>query len=81
MSVHIGSQITDVQPFALAMERVAELVRVLQADGHRIQYVDAGGGLGIAYEEQPLQGFDEQAAGLCGRTAAPAAWFEGSSVA
>ena len=50
VSVHIGSQITDVQPFALAMERVAELVRILQADGHRIHYVDAGGGLGIAYQ-------------------------------
>ena len=49
VSVHIGSQITDVQPFAMAMERVAELVRVLQADGHRIRYVDAGGGLGISY--------------------------------
>ncbi len=60
VSVHIGSQITDPQPFALAMERVADLVRELQADGHPIHYVDAGGGLGIAYREQPLQGFDEQ---------------------
>jgi diaminopimelate decarboxylase len=33
------------------MERVAELVRVLQDDGHRIAYVDAGGGLGIDYED------------------------------
>lgn len=62
VSVHIGSQITDVQPFALAMERVADLVRGLQEDGHRIEYVDAGGGLGIAYEEQPQQGFAEQTA-------------------
>ncbi len=51
VSVHIGSQITDVQPFALAMERVAELVHALQGDGHRIEYVDAGGGLGIGYQE------------------------------
>jgi diaminopimelate decarboxylase len=62
VSVHIGSQITDVDPFAMAMERVADLVRVLHADGHRIQYVDAGGGLGIAYQEQPSQEFAEQAA-------------------
>jgi diaminopimelate decarboxylase len=62
VSVHIGSQITDVDPFAMAMERVADLVRVLLADGHRIQYVDAGGGLGIAYQEQASQGFAEQAA-------------------
>ena len=62
VSVHIGSQITDVEPFALAMERVAELVRILQADGHRIRYVDAGGGLGIAYQAQESDGFAEQAA-------------------
>ena len=62
VSVHIGSQITAVQPFALAMERVAGLVRVLQGDGHLIQYVDAGGGLGIAYQEQEQAGFAEQAA-------------------
>jgi diaminopimelate decarboxylase len=62
VSVHIGSQITDVEPFALAMERVAELVRVLQADGHRIRYVDAGGGLGISYKEQESNQFAEKAA-------------------
>ena len=61
VSVHIGSQITDVQPFALTMERVAELVRRLQADGHRIGYVDAGGGLGIDYEDPSPQGFAGQA--------------------
>ena len=62
VSVHIGSQITDVEPFALAMERVAELVRVLQADGHRIRYIDAGGGLGISYQEHDPRVFAEQAA-------------------
>ena len=50
VSVHIGSQITDVSPFADTMERVAELVRTLRTDGHTIDYVDAGGGLGIVYE-------------------------------
>jgi diaminopimelate decarboxylase len=62
VSVHIGSQITDVEPFSMAMERVAELVRVLQADGHRIRYIDAGGGLGIAYQEQESTSFAQQAA-------------------
>jgi diaminopimelate decarboxylase len=62
VSVHIGSQITDVQPFALAMERVAELVSVLKDDGHRIEYVDAGGGLGIDYQDASPQEFAEQAA-------------------
>ncbi len=49
VSVHIGSQITDVAPFAATMQRVAALVRELRHDGHEIQFVDAGGGLGIAY--------------------------------
>jgi diaminopimelate decarboxylase len=71
VSVHIGSQITDVQPFALAMERVAELVRVLQEDGHRIEYVDAGGGLGIDYEDESAQGFAEQAAEYAAALARP----------
>jgi diaminopimelate decarboxylase len=50
VSVHIGSQITQFAPFRAAMERVAQLVQQLQSDGHRIQYVDAGGGLGISYD-------------------------------
>jgi diaminopimelate decarboxylase len=50
VSVHIGSQITDCVPFSAAMERVAELVRQLRADDHDIRFVDAGGGLGINYQ-------------------------------
>ena len=49
ISVHIGSQITSVDPFNAAMQRVAELARTLRADGHNIRYIDAGGGLGIHY--------------------------------
>ncbi|MGA8214751.1 MAG: diaminopimelate decarboxylase [Candidatus Sulfotelmatobacter sp.] len=55
VSVHIGSQITEVAPFAEAVDRVAELVRELRADGHNIDYVDTGGGLGIAYQEPALE--------------------------
>jgi diaminopimelate decarboxylase len=62
VSVHIGSQITDVKPFTATMERVAELTRALRTDGHTIKYVDAGGGLGIAYQDQILPGFAEQVA-------------------
>jgi diaminopimelate decarboxylase len=50
VSVHIGSQITEVAPFAEAVVRVGDLVRDLRSDGHRIDYVDSGGGLGIAYQ-------------------------------
>ena len=54
VSVHIGSQITDVAPFAEAVARVADLVRELRADGHSVDYVDTGGGLGIDYQEPGL---------------------------
>ena len=53
VSVHIGSQILTVDPFFAAMQRVAELVQQLSADGHKIRYVDAGGGLGISYSDSP----------------------------
>ena len=62
VSVHIGSQITDVKPFAATMERVAELTRALRTDGFAIKYVDAGGGLGIAYENPSLPDFVEHVA-------------------
>ncbi|PYX91264.1 MAG: hypothetical protein DMG71_20570 [Acidobacteria bacterium] len=49
-------------PFAAAMERVAELVRLLKADDHKINYVDAGGGLGIGYTGSPPTDFSRYAA-------------------
>jgi diaminopimelate decarboxylase len=49
VDMHIGSQITDLAPFDAAYERLADLVRALRADGHAIDHVDAGGGLGIPY--------------------------------
>lgn len=59
VSVHIGSQITDVASFQEALERVADLVRDLRKQGHDIRYVDAGGGLGISYQG-PQHQFAEQ---------------------
>jgi diaminopimelate decarboxylase len=49
VSVHIGSQIREVAPFAESLERVAALVQELRTDGLDIRYVDAGGGFGIEY--------------------------------
>ncbi|HET7714817.1 MAG TPA: diaminopimelate decarboxylase [Bauldia sp.] len=49
VDMHIGSQITDLAPFDEAYGLLADLVRELRADGHRIDHVDAGGGLGIPY--------------------------------
>jgi diaminopimelate decarboxylase len=63
VSVHIGSQITDVTPFNATMERVAALVRDLRAQGHDIRLVDAGGGLGIVYKDgqSDLKSFEASA--------------------
>ncbi len=54
VSVHIGSQIRKVDPFAAALARVTSLIAELRSDGHHIRYVDAGGGLGIDYGEGPF---------------------------
>ncbi len=48
--MHIGSQITDLNPFANAFTLMAELVRGLRADGHGIRWINLGGGLGIPYD-------------------------------
>jgi diaminopimelate decarboxylase len=52
VSVHIGSQITDVDSFREALERVADLVVSLRQKRHDIRYIDAGGGLGISYNAE-----------------------------
>lgn len=49
IDVHIGSQLTDLEPFRLAYRKVAELTGQLRADGHTIRRLDLGGGLGIPY--------------------------------
>ena len=49
VDMHIGSQITDLKPFDDAFALLADFVRALRADGHAIEHVDLGGGLGIPY--------------------------------
>jgi len=49
VDMHIGSQITDLEPFGNAFGLMAELVTALRGDGHGIEHVDVGGGLGIPY--------------------------------
>jgi diaminopimelate decarboxylase len=51
VDMHIGSQITALDPFSDAFALLADFVRVLRADGHVIRHVDLGGGLGIPYRE------------------------------
>ena len=49
VDVHIGSQLTDLAPFEAAFRKVRELTLALREDGHRIERLDLGGGLGIPY--------------------------------
>ena len=49
IDVHIGSQLTDLEPYRAAYRKVAELTEALRADGHEITRLDLGGGLGIPY--------------------------------
>jgi diaminopimelate decarboxylase len=51
VDMHIGSQITELDPFGNAFALLAEFVRVLRSDGHTISHVDLGGGLGIPYSD------------------------------
>jgi diaminopimelate decarboxylase len=50
IDLHIGSQILAIEPFERAFRRVRELVVELRADGHRMETIDLGGGLGIRYD-------------------------------
>jgi len=50
VDVHIGSQITQLRPFETAFHKVAELVGELRNDGHTIERIDLGGGLGVPYK-------------------------------
>jgi len=51
VDMHIGSQITDLDPFGDAFALLADFVRDLRADGHTISHIDLGGGLGIPYRD------------------------------
>jgi diaminopimelate decarboxylase len=51
VDMHIGSQITALEPYDASIERLVGLVKELRGDGHRIDHVDLGGGLGIPYRD------------------------------
>ncbi len=55
LQMHIGSQLTSVQPFVEAVEKVAPLAAQLKAD-HQIEFFSIGGGIGIIYEDSLASG-------------------------
>jgi len=58
---HIGSQLTEIAPFAEALERVLELVDALAATGIHLEHIDLGGGVGIRYRDETPPALDDYA--------------------
>ncbi|MDO9364803.1 MAG: diaminopimelate decarboxylase [Methylotenera sp.] len=61
---HIGSQITELSPFLDAFDRVLALVDALEQHGIHIQHIDAGGGIGICYNDETPPAFDDYATAM-----------------
>lgn len=51
VAAHIGSQITELEPFRQTFAKLVGLVSTLRADGHKISRIDFGGGLGVPYRQ------------------------------
>jgi diaminopimelate decarboxylase len=64
ISCHIGSQITRLEPFLRAAEKIFEVLEQLTAMGIELQYVDLGGGLGVRYHDESPPSVEEYAQGL-----------------
>jgi diaminopimelate decarboxylase len=62
--IHVGSQITSIDPVRQAASRLAGLARAAQAAGVALEYLDAGGGLGISYDGGPVPSPDKYASAL-----------------
>ncbi len=52
IDAHIGSQIVDVEPYRLSVQRILDLVDLLHTDGIELEFIDVGGGFGISYDEE-----------------------------
>ncbi|MBU1664651.1 MAG: diaminopimelate decarboxylase [Gammaproteobacteria bacterium] len=66
---HIGSQLTEIAPFAEALERVLELVDALNTSGIQLEHIDIGGGVGIRYRDETPPALDDYARVLLKRLA------------
>lgn len=52
LAMHIGSQLTDLEPYRAAYGKLADAARAFQAAGHDLKRIDAGGGLGVTYSDE-----------------------------
>lgn len=62
VAVHIGSQLTELEPFEIAFGRVIELLRTLRAEGVALKRLDLGGGIGIRYRDERPPAVEDYAA-------------------
>ena len=68
---HIGSQITDIEPYLDAIDRILHLVGVLRKDGINLQHIDLGGGLGICYRDEIPPSPADFVTAICGKITDP----------
>ena len=61
LAVHIGSQLTDLAPYRAAFSKIAALTAELRADGRRVEHLDLGGGIGIAYRDEATPAIEDYA--------------------
>jgi diaminopimelate decarboxylase len=64
---HIGSQITQIEPYLDTLDRLLDLIEAIEAEGIPIAHLDLGGGLGIQYADESPPGADQLVASLVGR--------------
>ena len=64
LHIHVGSQITNLEPLRRAAEAIVALARELRGQGVPIEHVDLGGGLGVSYDGSPVPTAAEYAAAL-----------------
>jgi diaminopimelate decarboxylase len=62
LAVHIGSQLTDIAPYRAAFGKIAELTNTLRKGGMKVERIDLGGGVGIAYRDETPISLDDYAA-------------------
>lgn len=58
---HIGSQITELEPFVMAVDYLLEIYQTIKEEGFNLHYIDIGGGLGITYRDETPPSIDDYA--------------------
>jgi diaminopimelate decarboxylase len=64
LHIHVGSQITNLDPLRSAAQAIVDLARELQRDGIAIDHLDLGGGLGVSYDGSAVPSAEDYAAAL-----------------